>query len=138
MAIVITLNTDGPCDPGYVLEVAEGIAEGVKVLNHLTRDHAALEYPSEADRLIRELASAAARLPQLLGQVSAWLSAEQEAGRIIVTYGDYAGQPARAVATAAIRLDEAEAYAGNLQVVLGMAASVTSTMAAREKGNAGD
>lgn len=131
----IDLSTDTAPSPERTLQLAEAFAEIPRTLNHLTRHHEALRYPVDADRLLRELATAAARLPQLLGQVSRWLQQEQEAGRIEVTDGQYAGLPARAVATAAIRLDEAEAYAQNLQVVLGMAAEITSTMAAREGGS---
>ncbi len=132
MTVVITLNTDGPREPGYVLEVAEGLAESVRVLNHLTRDHAALEYPSEADRLIRELSSAAARLPQLLEQVARWLADEDAAGRIEVPSGEWAGLPGTAVTALQVRLDAARAAAMALSADLDHAAHVTAALALRE------
>jgi hypothetical protein len=129
MSTSVTLNTDGPCDPLYVLEVAEALAEAARVLNHLTRGHECLEYPSEADRLIREVSVAAGRLPQLLGQVTRWLSDEQAAARIEMPGGEYAGRPDLAFTAARLRLDAAAGLAGELQEMLDAAASVTCDMA---------
>ena len=134
MAVVITLNTDGPREPGYVLEVAEGLAESVRVLAHLTRDHEALQYPSEADRLLRELASAAARIPQLLAQAARWHAAEDAAGRIEVPSGEWAGRPGTAVTALQVRLDAARATAAALAADLEHAAQVTSALALKEDG----
>ena len=133
----ISLNTAGPRDPRYVLEVAKALAECARVLNHLTRDHGALQYPSEADRLIRVIASAASRLPQLLGQVGAWLGAEQDAGRIRVPEGPFRGLPASAVIEARNCMDEAAGLAERLQEALGAAASVTASLAAPDTGEDG-
>jgi len=132
MSVVITLNTDGPREPGYVLELAEGLAEAVLTLNHITRDHAALEYPSEADRLLRDVSCAVSRLDQLLAQAGGWLEAEREAGRIDVTGGPHTGRPGVAVTVARVSLDEARAFLSEAVTSLEAAASVTSTMAARE------
>ena len=137
MTVVITLNTGGPREPGYVLEVAEGMAEACRVLNHLTRDHEALQYPSEADRLLRDISSAVHRLDQLLAQAGGWLDAERGEGRITVTGGPYAGKPGTAVVVVKIALDEARACAAQAVTALEAATSVTSCMAARED-DAGD
>ena len=134
MTVVITLNTDGPREPGYVLEVAEGLAESVRVLCTLTRDHAALEYPSEADRLIREVSSAVHRLDQLLAQAGGWLEQERREGRIGVTGGPFTGEPGLAAVRARLSLDEARACLTPAVTALEAAASVTSCMEAREDG----
>lgn len=128
----VALNTGGPADPQYVLEVAQAFAQSVRVLNHLTLHHEALEYPSEADRLIREIATAASRLPQLLGQVSRWLGQEMAEGRLRIPEGEYQGRPDMAAVAAMMRLDEAGALAEHLREALDGAASVTATMGAVE------
>jgi len=134
----VSLNIDGPRDPQYVLELAEAFSGCVRVLNHLTRDHGALQYPSEADRLVREVALAVSRLPQLLGQAGAWLEAERAAGRILVPSGTFAGDPDLAVVTARLRLDEAAAYLAEAERALSAAAAVTAGLAAAETGEEHD
>ncbi len=130
----IDLSTDTAPSPERTIKLAEMIAEAVRVLNHQTRHHEALRYPSEADRLIRELSSAAGRLPQLLGQVGAWLKREDADGRIEVPYGEYQGNPLLAVAMARLRLDAASAAATALQEALDSAASVTCDLGAGGEG----
>ena len=127
----VALNIDAPPSPDYVLELAETIAEAVRVLNHQTRHHEALEYPSQADTLIRYLSSAASRLPQLLEQVSAWMNAEYAAGRIQMTGGEFM-QPAVAGLAVEARLGKAAEHAEALRQALDSATAVTSAMAARE------
>ena len=134
----VALNIGGPRDPRYVLEVAEAFAECIRVLNHLTRDHAALEYPAEADTLIRYLSRAAAMLPQLLGQVGAWLEQEDAAGRITVPAGEYRGNPLLAVASARLRLDMAVGAAAALRMELDNAAAVTTDLAGVPDGEEDD
>ena len=53
----VTLNVSAPPGPDYVLEVAQAFAECVRVMNHATRHHAALEYPHEGDQFLRYLES---------------------------------------------------------------------------------
>ena len=124
----VILDTGAPSDPEYVREVADAFAEAVRVLNHLTRHHEALKYPSEADRLIRVLATAASRLPQLCGQIGAWLAVEQEAGRVRVP----SSSSLHAVTAARMRLEAAAAVASELQEALDSAARVTCDLAAAE------
>ena len=116
----IILNIDGPRDPLYVLEVAEAYAHSVRVLNHLTRDHEALEYPAEAHRLVGELSCAAERTPQLLRQIGGWLEREQAAGRIGTDDGTW---HATKVTAARVRLDRAAQIAAELHEALAFAAS---------------
>lgn len=124
----VALNIDAPPSPDYVLELAASIAEAVRVLNHQTRHHEALEFPSEADRIIREISSAASRLPQLLQQVSRWLNDEYADGRIRMTGGEFP-QSVLAVMAVEARLEKAAEHAGALAEALTSAASVTSNMA---------
>ena len=128
----IDLSTDAAPSPERTLQLAETMAGIVRTLNHATRHHEALKYPSDADRLIRELSLAASRLPQLLGQVSAWLEAEQAAGRIVMAAGSRYPSSVLAAEVARMRLEQAQAHARVLQQALDAAASVTSDMAGVE------
>ena len=132
----IDLSTDTAPYPERTLQLAETFAELARVLNHQARHHEALRYPSDADRLIRELSTVAARLPQLFRQVSAWLNTEYEEGRIKMTGGEYP-QAVIAVLAAEARLESASEYADVLRQALDRAASVTSRMAATEAGGGG-
>ena len=132
MSVTVNLNTDGPRDPQYVLEVAEAFSQAVRVLNHLTLARESLEYPSEADSLLRYLSAAAAGLPQLLGQVTSWLHAEVCAGRVEMASGSRFPDAGLAGDVVRLKLEAAAADAGRLQKALDAAASVTSGMAARE------
>jgi hypothetical protein len=135
----IDLSTDAPASPERTRQLAEAFAELARVLNHQALDHGALEFPSEADRLIREIATAAARLPQLFGQVARWVALEDGAGRIEVPSGEWAGRPHTAVTALQVRLDAARASAANLCADLEYAAHVTSALAGAdpEEGSGG-
>jgi hypothetical protein len=134
----VILSTDAPPDPDYTHEVAEAFAECVRVLNHQTRHHEALEYPSEADRLVRELSSAVGRLPQLLDQVAAWLEQEAASGRIEVPSGEWEGVPGVAVVAVRLRADYARGMAEGLHEALDSMAKVTWQLAAAETGEGDD
>lgn len=128
----IDLSTDAVPSPGRTLHLAETLASIVRCLNHDTRHREALRYPSDADRVIRELAAAASRLPQLLGQVSRWLDGEYEEGRVGL---DGSGDVSVAVLQATARLESASQYASLLGAALDRAASLTSGMTAAEDGS---
>ena len=126
----VDLTTDGPCDPKYVHEVADALALSVRVLNHLTRHHEALEYPQDADLLIRQVATAVSRLPQLLDQVTDWLAAEESAGRLRVADGSRFPSSVLAVDVVRLKLDmAARGDAKRLHQALDAAAAVTSDIA---------
>jgi hypothetical protein len=127
----IDLSTDTAPSPERTLQLAETFAELARVLNHQTRHHEALRNPADADRLIRELSTAAARLPQLLRQVTAWLNAEYEEGRIRMADGADP-EAAYAVLGAGGRLESAPEYATLLHKALDRAAGITSRMEAAE------
>jgi hypothetical protein len=74
----LSISTNGPRDSQYALELAEGLPEIVRVLNHITLGRDALS-PSEAGEMIRYLATAAGRLPRLAGQIGVQLANRQPA-----------------------------------------------------------
>lgn len=129
----IVLDTDAPRDHEYTREVAEAAAEAVRVLNHatLSAGSGALRYPSDVDAVLRSLSSMAARLPQLLGQLSRWLAEENAVARVQMDRGTrYEGRPDEAVSAVWLALDSAAALAMQLGEKLAAAASVTVGMAA--------
>ena len=128
----VAINIDSPPDPQYVLELAEAFAQIVRALNHLTRDHEALEFPAEGDHVLRELSSAASRLPQLLDQIAGWYEREAAAGRLMVVSGEWGGFPGMAAVAIRRRADAARMTAEQLQADIASVAEVTSTLAAAE------
>jgi hypothetical protein len=128
MSVTVKLDTDGPRDPAYTREVSSALAECVRVLNHLTRDHGALADPADADRLIGDLASAVIDLPQLFEQVTHWFAAEQQAGNLVVASGSHV-TPGAATSRIAVALREAYHAAPDLWGHLQRAASVASDLA---------
>lgn len=116
----ISLNPGEPCPPEHTRAVAAAIPEAVRVLNHATisRPGDALGGPSTVDAVIRDLATAAQRLPQLFEQLRRWLDAEYDAGRI-----EGAG-----IMAALAYLDDSAAAAAGLEDALKAAASGTSTL----------
>jgi hypothetical protein len=126
----IDLSTDAPASPERTLQLAETLAEIARVLNHTTMDHGALEFPSEADRVLREYVTVVERMPQFLSQLARWAGLEGAAGRIEVPSGEWAGRPHPAVMALQARLDAARASAATLCADLEYAAQVTSALAA--------
>ena len=128
MSINVVLNPDAAVDHLYVLEVAEALAEAVRVLNHQTL-HGALESPEDADVVVSALATMAHRLPQLLDQVGHWLEAEEAAGRLEVTDGKFAGKPGAAVDVVRTYLDGTAGRFREAERLLESAHQVTGAMA---------
>jgi hypothetical protein len=127
----LDLDPDAAPSPERTLQLAEALPEIVRTLNHQTRHHEALRDPSDADRLLREISTAAGRLPQLLEQATRWLEKEQEAGRIEMTGRRYPGSDL-AVNVARLHLEMAAGDARHLQNSVDAALSVTCEMAAAE------
>jgi hypothetical protein len=117
----VALNSRAEPSPECVLELAEAIAEAVRVLNHQTLHREALPGPSDADDAVRALALAASRLPQLFGQIGARLEG---------------ARPEGAVLSARRALAEAGVHAGRLEIALKAAAREARRM--RTSGAAGD
>ena len=128
----VILDTSAPPSPDYVLEVAEAIAEGVRVLNGQTLFHSALQDPPEGDRLVGCLDSAAGRLPQLLDQIASWYEREAAEGKLEVHDGER--NVAMSVVAIRMRADAARVSAEQLQADLASLAQVTATLAAAGEG----
>lgn len=123
--MLIELNNDGPHSPETAQQAADMVAEGIRYLNHATAPGAGgLESPQDVYGLLGALSTAAGRLPQLLGQVSAWLQDECAAGRLRADQGSSIA----AVAEAGGWFMRANDAAGALQYALGQAHQIVGTM----------
>jgi hypothetical protein len=129
----ISITTDAPADPVTVTEYGDALPELVRALNHVTLHHEAMEYPSDAARLLRNLAIVAGGLPQLLGHVAQWLAAEQAEGRI-GTHGSPFRAPLHDVEAATAYVKQAQACARMLRSALDGAAEATSRMTGGDDG----
>lgn len=111
--------------------LADQAAEAVRALNYATLPGAGeLEFPADVYETAGALGVLAARLPQALAQLSAFLQAEEHAGRIIIVAGGHAGGPAAAVSAARGHLGAAAAAAGHLQQALDAAQQALTWAAA--------
>lgn len=121
MSETITLSTLGPHSPEYTAEVANAMAECVRVLNYATGSSAdaGIAYPATVYQVLGAMYTSTGRLPQLLSQLSGWLERAAEAGRLAE---DRHGDVIAAVATA----QEALVFAN------GKLASVTSALEAAQ------
>lgn len=130
MADPIELRTGGPHSPEYTRQVAETIAEAVRVLNYAARPGSGgLESPQDVHDLLGALMTTAGRLPQLLGQLSAWLQNESAAGRLRVDQGS----SIEAVAEAGTWFMRANDAAAALGYALDQAHQITATMSAAKR-----
>ena len=79
---------------------AEATAEAVRALNHATLPDAyGLAGPADVYDTLGHLATLAARLPQALAQLQAFLDSETDAGRVRIVDGEHVGDAAAAAAT---------------------------------------
>jgi hypothetical protein len=97
--------------PRETLALARAAAGAVRSLNHATLGGDGLAQPADAYEVLGELALAASRLPQLLGQVGTWLAAALAAGRLGCDDGT---DPAAAVAGAWLFISDARSSAAAL------------------------
>lgn len=82
-------------------ETASAVAEGIRTLHYLTLGRGdELECPADVYEVIGSLSLAVSRLPQLLGQLAAFLEVEQVKGAIAGGQGGDAGEYVRAVSDA--------------------------------------
>jgi len=117
--------------PEYaVRDTAERAAEAVRLLNYLTLpgDGApGLEFPSDIYDIVARLKTATQRMPQLLGQMSGWLAAQEESGRVAHDSGrDALGY----VTEVRAALAEAAEFAGLLEEALNRAHNASSGLKA--------
>ncbi len=104
--------------PRQALALARTAAGTVRSLNHATLGGTGLGHPADAYELIGELSLAASGLPQLLAQVSRWLAAALEGGRLGCDDGT---DPGAAVGGARLSLSGARTSAAALAEALGQA-----------------
>jgi hypothetical protein len=106
-------------------EHAEAATEAVRAINHINSSQNVLDKPSEAYRVLGQLATLAARLPQACKQITRQLITWDSAGQLGFDPGTtYAGHSAAAVVDAMHRLDDAARAARYLEHVLAEAAHV--------------
>jgi hypothetical protein len=112
-----------------MLRAAELIAEGMRYLNYATAPGAGgLENPGDVYSLLGALGDVPGRMPQLLGQIAAWLQDESAAGRI----GIDRGSVTEAVAEVCMALSEATMAAGRVRAGLDRAHQATAIMSGKE------
>jgi hypothetical protein len=138
MTMSISINKDGPCDPLYVLELAEGFAEIPRALNTLTRHHEALEEPHQPHTVIGYLETAAFRTPQLVDQLARWYEVEAARARLRVTAGDWEGVPMVAAATVRLRADRVRGIAEELTEALKLLGEATKDLAGPDEDGSDD
>jgi hypothetical protein len=85
MTDTVTLDVLGPRSPEYTARVARALAECVQVLNHATAAADGIGHPAVAHDVLGSLHLAMAGLPQLFGQVRAWLQGMAESGSLAGT-----------------------------------------------------
>ncbi|HUZ35997.1 MAG TPA: hypothetical protein VMV17_06690 [Streptosporangiaceae bacterium] len=121
----------GPATPA---ELAGQAAEAVRALNHATLPGAGgLEYPADAYEVTGQLSVLAARLPQALAQLLAFLADQASAGAITVVAGQHAGDPAAMLAAVTADLDAAAASARRLHQALDAGQNHLTWAAATER-----
>jgi hypothetical protein len=104
---------------GSPAALAADAAEAVRALNHATMPGAGgLAFPADAYEVAGSLSVIAARLPQALAKLLAFLRAEVKAGRVVIVTGDHAGDPAAVLAAVTGSLDAAVASARRLHQAL--------------------
>ena len=115
--------TGGPHDDDTIIALAAITAEAIRVLNHATRDSAAIGEPATTDRVLADLATAVDRLPQLLAQLTHWLTGQYTSGRL----AHDRGQLTDAVTSVVAVLDrDAAPHAARLAAALNQAHQATA------------
>ena len=105
----MTSDDELPGDGAVAL--ARAAAEAIRGLNHATRCDAGLGQPSAAYDVIGALSLAAARLPQLIAQITGYLDQSLQAGRLGNDLGE---DPAPDVDGAGVFLGDARMSAAAL------------------------
>jgi hypothetical protein len=123
----LTAGLDGPHADEHTTGAAWLASEAVRFLNYATGSHAntGLTYPATVYTITGALTEAAGRLPQLFGQLTAWLDRECAAGRL----GDDCGGPVAPLTDRArYHLDQAARHAAALGDALAEAQSALATV----------
>jgi len=131
----VKLRTDGPHSAEYTMQVANTLAEAARVLNYATMPgRGGLDYPGDVHSLLGALYTATERLPQLFGQLAAFLAGQRDAGNLADDDGrDVIAQ----VALASFRLGKAHGAAVTLTEELQAAQNAVSGLYVKEDGTDG-
>jgi hypothetical protein len=132
----VELHPDGPHSGDYTVRTAWAFAEAVRVLNYATGSHAGqgLPYPATVYDVLGAMKTGAQRLPQLFRQLTEFLDAEQEAGRL----ADDRGDPVAAVVEAGLHLDDAIRAADGLERAVERAQAAVSGLRRLRAHDTGD
>ena len=112
----IDLNPDGPHSPARTAQVGQLLDDCSRAIVYATMPgKGGVAYPSDVCRLVADLYSATARLPQMCGQMEEFLRVQATTGRLYEARGrDVKIQCARGMA----HLAQAAAAAGALTMAL--------------------
>lgn len=127
---------DGPHADEHTAAAAWLAAEAIRYLNYASGSHSpmGLVFPSTVYSIAADLSAAAARMPQLFGQLEQWLAAQDAAGML----GTDDGVPASdVVAAARANLTSASAAASHLSGYLDGLHNGISTLNGRGPNRAG-
>lgn len=119
----INLNPDGPHSPERTEEAGNLLAECVRYLNYASNGGPGLAYPGDVYSLLGALYTGTERLPQLFGQLTAFLAAQKDSGTLADDLGRDVGKQ---VAMAAYRLGAAHGLAADLANALQQAQEAIS------------
>jgi hypothetical protein len=93
--------------PDETRALADQAAQSIRLLNHATLpwdDYAGLHSPADAYDVIASLAHAASMLPQLLDQLSAYLTRQLEHDHVQIDGGEHVGDPLAAISAASFQM----------------------------------
>ena len=131
----ISITTSAPPDPATVTEYGDALPLLVAALNHVTLHPEAMDDPRDAERLLLNIETAVARLPQLFEQVSARVNGMYADGRLEMDGGGEFTQPALAALAVEARVSKARELAEEFRAVIASAAVVAGHMRLRDDGS---
>jgi hypothetical protein len=123
------LNPDGPHSRRHTAEAAALFDACSRFLVYATMGGVGLGYPSDAYRLLGEMYSAIGRLPQMCGQITAFLAAQKDSGHLYEANG---AEVSERVAAAAYHLGRAQGAASDLTRELQDTQAAISGLGVRE------
>jgi len=108
------------------LPLGEQAAQAIRDLTHHTRHSDAFDDPADLCHLLADLGATAHGLPQLLGQLAAWLTHQQASGRL---RADNDAGPGELTAHASAALTDAARHAHQLAAALDSTHQYTAHLA---------
>lgn len=131
--MALDFHPDAPQRPELTVAAGEQVADLVRYLNHATRPGAGgLEYPADAYALLGSLSAAIGGLPQLLGQLSRFLT-RLHADRL---RDDHGGNTDELVWMAHVQFGDANEHALRLMIALHAAQGAIAGLGVKGGGDA--